>query len=124
MASKKIPKTLTIIIGGDMDKDLEEMLERPEKAIVRPPHVLYLDTYEQLHDLLSPAKIDVLHSIISYDTSQEPDIKGLAKQAKRKQEAVSRDVHALEKMKLVELKKKGRHVHVSTPFKSIQIQFA
>ena len=124
MTIKKHSKILTIIVGGDMDKDLDELLTNPEKVAKQPENAFYVDTYAQLHELLSPSKIDLLRAIMTYDPRQEPDVGNIAKKTKRKQEAVSRDLHALQKKKLIKLTKKGKHVLASTPFESIQIQFA
>ncbi len=126
MVHKKMDpsKVFTIIIGGDSDKDDHELIENPKEGMKQPRHCLYLDSYEQLHDLLSPAKIDLLHFLMTFNSREELGVGNIAKKTNRKQEAISRDLHALEKEKLITLTKKGKHVLASTPFESIQIQFA
>ncbi|MBI4043712.1 MAG: hypothetical protein HY393_02820 [Candidatus Diapherotrites archaeon] len=118
--SKK--KLLTIVIGGDMEKDEREFFENPQKAVNQPQNTLYLDSYEQLHEILSPAKLDLLRYLIQ--TKRQKQCKGVgmvAKDLKRKQEAISRDLHHLQKLKLVELKKEKQRVLAQTKLEAIQI---
>ena len=115
---------LTIIIGGDMDKDDEELLTNPEKAIkTRPRNALYLDTFEQLYDLLSPKKLDLLRRLINYKyVDEEKNVGEIAKDLDRQQEAISRDLHYLKSLKLIELKKTKQSVIVNTHLKAIKIE--
>jgi predicted transcriptional regulator len=126
MASKKIDpnKVLTIIVGGDSDKDDEKLFTNPEEWKTHPRHAFYVDSYEEMLDLLSPAKLDLLSTLFSYGSIHSDNTVGaIAQKLNRKQEAVSRDLHQLKKQKLVQLTKNGRKVNVSTPFESIEIRF-
>ncbi|MEK6970324.1 MAG: hypothetical protein AABW68_01360 [archaeon] len=125
MASRKVDpaKVLTIIVGGDPDMYEERLFAHPEEWKTHPQNVFYVRTYEELHRWLSPAKIDLLIQIMTC-TPEKPSIGEIAQKTKRKQEAISRDIHQLAKMKLIELEKKGKNVLAHSPFHSIQIQFA
>ncbi|QQR93132.1 MAG: hypothetical protein IPJ89_02745 [Candidatus Iainarchaeum archaeon] len=98
---------LTIIIGGDMDRDERELLTNPEAA-EQPENVLYLDSYEQLHSILSPARLDLLRYLIQNKRLRRSRSVGqVAKELNRKQEAISRDLHYLSGHRHVQLKKKN-----------------
>lgn len=116
-------KTLTIVIGGDSDADDRELLENPEKGMKQPRHIIYLNSYEQLQRILSPAKLDLLRSLFDYDPhSKGKNVGEIAQRTKRKQEAISRDLHDLEKQKFVKLIKNGRNVFAHANFDTIEIK--
>lgn len=126
MIKKKVDqnKILTIIVGGDMDEDDRRLLTDPHEAEKHPQHTLYVDSYEELHEMLSPAKLDLLIELMNYNPWKEENVGSIAQKTKRKREAISRDLHHLAAMNLIKLKKAGKMVLVTTPFESIQIQFA
>ncbi len=125
MVHKKDPtKVFTIIVGGDMDLDDEECFVNSEKWSERPRDTLYVRDWKELHDWLSPAKLGLLIDLMNYNPMKEEGVGDIALRTKRKREAISRDIHHLAGMNLVHLKKNGKNVLVSTPFESIQIQFA
>ncbi len=125
MAKKIDPtKVLTIIVGGNSDKDDDRLFNDPHEWKTHPRHTVYARSYEELHEMLSPAKLDLLIELMKYDPSNEENIGFIAQKTKRKREAISRDLRHLATMNLVKLKKVGKNVLASTPFESIQIQFA
>lgn len=126
MALKKVDpnKVLTIIVGGDMDKDDDRLFNDPNEWKTHPRHTVYVHSYEELHNMLSPAKLDLLIELMNYNPWKEENVGSIAQKTKRKREAISRDLHHLAAMNLIKLKKAGKMVLVTTPFESIQIQFA
>ncbi len=125
MMKQKRPSTiLTIIVGGNMEDDEDRLFTDPHAWKTHPRNVFYVNSYEQLHRLLSPAKLDLLKQLMSYNPSEAKEVGAIAQKTNRKQTAISRDLHQLATMNLVELKKLGKNVLVTTPFKSIEIQFA
>ena len=118
-------KVFTIVIGGDMDADERELFENPEKGMKQPRHKLYLKSYSDLQRWLSPAKVDLLTKIMTYRIpGKEATVEMLAHDTQRIHASVSRDLHKLSSMNLVQLKKRGKNVLASTPFESIKIVFA
>lgn len=117
-------RVLTIIIGGDMDKDNRELLENPAKASTEQPEsAIYMDSYEQLYATLSPARLDLLRYLIHNKKQKRTRPVGqIAKELNRKQEAISRDLHFLSVMRYIELKKEKQSVYPTTEFDGIEIQ--
>jgi len=105
---KKEP--FTIIVGGDMDKDLDDLFSG--RNINQPKNMLYLNTVEQLLDLLSPKKLSTLKWLMEYQPSDNPKtISQIAKENNRFQEAVSKDIKELKKNGFVETKKDKQKVY-------------
>ncbi len=118
-------RILTIIVGGNMEKDERELFENPKKAMKQPQNVLYLDTYAQLIKFLSPKRLDLLYYLIQNKRlSQHKPVGQIAKELKRKQEAISRDLHYLSGLKLIDLKKSKQLVLAQTNLEGIEIQLA
>ena len=116
-------QTLTIVIGGDMDKDEPELLNNPEKGMLQPRNILYLDSFEDLHEFLSPKKLDLLYYLMKdHSDCEEKCVGAIAKNLKRQQEAISRDLHSLKKLNLVNLKKVSQTVLANATFGSINIK--
>jgi predicted transcriptional regulator len=114
---------LTIVIGGDMEKDEMEFFENPDKAILQPQKMVYVDSYEQLHQMLSPARLDLLRYLIQLKhQKQTKGVGEIAKVLDRKTEAISRDLHYLSGRRLIELKKKKQTVLPQTDLDGIEIQ--
>ncbi len=117
-------KELTIYIGGDMDKDERELLETPE-GLNQPKNIIYLESYEQLNRLLSPKKLDLLRYLIQENKKgSEKSVGEIATELGRQQEAISRDLHYLKNLKLVDLRKVSQTVYPYTDFQSINIEMA
>ncbi|MFH0970290.1 MAG: hypothetical protein V1776_02400 [Candidatus Diapherotrites archaeon] len=116
---------LTIVIGGNMEKDEQEIWDNPEVAMKQSEKMVYVDSYEQLHQLLSPARLDLLRYIIWMSHQKESKTVGtIANDLKRKQEAISRDLHYLSGMRFIELKKDKQMVLPLTRLDGIDIQCA
>jgi len=112
---------LTIIIGGDIDKDLKELFSDKYDPSY-PLNTLYLKSFEELYELLSPKKLDFLRWLIEYKPKPCESVSGLAKKLGRKQEAISRDLKQLRKLGLITEKKDKQSVLVSVPFKKLVIE--
>lgn len=117
-------KSLTILIGGDMDADLEELFSgKPLNGILQPKNTLYLNSYEQLNKLLSPKRMDLLRYLIETQTKgKEKSISEIAKELNRHQEAISRDIIHLKKLGLVVLKKLKQTVYALPTYSCIDIK--
>ncbi len=116
---------LTVYIGGDMEKDDKELSENPEKGMEQPQNILYLESYAGLSRILSPARLDLLRYLIKVRRKgAEKNVGEIAIELKRRQEAISRDVHYLKNLRMVGLRKDKQAVYVFTEFDSISIQTA
>lgn len=115
---------LTIIIGGDMEKDERAIWDNPERAMKeQTQNMIYAESYEQLYQMLSPARLDLLRYIIRMNHQKESKSVGtIATELKRKQEAISRDLHYLSGIRLIELKKNKQIVLPQTHLDGIQIE--
>ncbi|MBU2100529.1 hypothetical protein KKG83_07620 [Candidatus Micrarchaeota archaeon] len=114
---------LVVFIGRSIEKDEKELLENPKKGMKQPKNALYLDSYEQLNKMLSPKKIDLLWYLIEEKKKgNEKSVSEIAKNLNRKQTAISRDLHYLNKLKLVDFKKKSQTVFAFTEFEGISIE--
>ena len=104
---KKEP--FTIIIGGDMEKDLDDLFSG--KRTKQPKNCLYLDTVEQLLKLLSPKRLSTLKFLMEYQPQENPQtISQIAKKSNRFQEAVSKDIKYLKEKGFVETRKEKQKV--------------
>jgi len=123
LSDKMNSKKLVVFIGRNMEKDEKELLDNPEKGTKQPNNALYLDSFEQLNKMLSPKRIDLLWYLIEEKKKgQEKTVSEIAKNLHRKQEAISRDLHYLKSLKLIDLKKKSQNVFAFTELESINIQ--
>lgn len=112
---------LTIIVGGDDDADLERLFAGKPEGL--PRNAYYIDTFEELYDLLSPAKMHLLHWLMENQDPKKPKtITVIAKDTKRFQEAISKDIKHLVKLGLVEVKKERQSVYPYPKFKEIIIR--
>jgi predicted transcriptional regulator len=111
----------TIIVGGDMDKDDELLFAGKPEGL--PRNALYLDTFDELNNLLSPSKMELLRHLMLYQRSSMPkSISVIAKDTKRFQEAISKDIKHLRKLGLVEIVKEKQCVYPYPKFKEIVIK--
>lgn len=118
---KYAKEPLTIIIGGDDDKDTEDIFAG--KGDLIPKNILYLDTFEDLDDLLSPKRMELLHYLMKNQDGELPkSISIIAKDTKRFQEAISKDIKHLVKLGLVKVTKEKQSVYAYPNFKEIIIK--
>jgi predicted transcriptional regulator len=113
---------LIIKIGADKRKELKEVFEHPERA-KKNTHTLFLDNSEDLYEILSPKRLELLRYIIKHQTEKKT-ISELADELKRKQEAISRDANLLTKYSLIEKIKEKQMVYLKALYKSLNIQLA
>lgn len=112
---------LTIIIGGDMNSDHHKLFSGKTTGI--PKNSLYLDSFEELNELLSPAKMNLLHYLMKYQNDFSPkSISVIAKDTKRFQEAISKDLKHLVSLGLVKVKKEKQTVYPYPKYKEIIIK--
>ncbi len=127
MASQKKEKnsTLHIIVGGNFDKDFENLLRGKTDLNKHPTNAIYLDTFAQLNKLLSPAKLDLFNYLLEVQNLDNPEsLTKIAHELKRKQEAISRDIKQLSNIGLVVLKKVKQTVYAIPNYSSIEIKTA
>ena len=118
--TKTQKEPLTIIIGGDMDKDHADLFAG--RRLDQPRNVLYVDSFEELSKMLSPKRLHILQHLMQYQTKKCPQsISKIAAETGRFQEAISKDVKQLADMGLVELKKDKQTVYAYPKHKSIHI---
>lgn len=109
---------LTIKIGFDPDADDRRLFRDWEYAKTAPRNVLYLDSVEELLELLTPQKFYLLQWLASME---DQTVSEVAIGTHRKPEAVSRDLHQLSKAGMVTLQKKGTTVSPQMPFSELKI---
>lgn len=115
-------KQLIVKIGGDMGKELKGVFENPRKA--KPgTHTLHLKNSEELYEILSPKRLELLTYIIKHQ-AEKNTISELADGLKRKQEAISRDANLLTKYSLIEKIKKRQMVYLKALYSSLEIKLA
>ena len=78
---------LIIKIGGNMKSDIKKVFDNP-KAARKNSHTLYLKNSQDLYEILSPKRLELLRYIINHQTRKKT-IGELAEELKRKQEAIS-----------------------------------
>lgn len=115
---------LTIVIGRDMDSDISEFFSgKPLSEVNKSKKMLYLDSFEELVELLSPKKLDLLRSLMNYHPNPcTESVSEIAEKLGRKQEAISRDLNCLKKLGLVKTVKNKQKIQASVPFKRIEIR--
>lgn len=121
--SKKKSQVLQIIIGGNYDKDFKNLLTGKVDLKKHSKNIIYLNSFEQLNKLLSPAKLDLLKYLIDFQDEKKPEsLSKISKELKRKQEAISRDIKQLNNLGLIVLKKVKQSVYALPNYKSIEIK--
>ena len=113
---------LIIKIGADKKKELREVFEHPERS-KKNTHTLFLDTSEDLYEILSPRRLELLRYVIKHQTERRT-ISEIADELKRKQEAVSRDATLLTKYNLIQKIKDNQRVYLEALYKSLNIQLS
>ncbi|MEW6295512.1 MAG: hypothetical protein AB1467_04435 [Candidatus Diapherotrites archaeon] len=113
---------LIIKVGEHMDKDLREVFLEPKKA-VPGTHTLYLKNLGELQGILSPKRLELLIHLIK-NQEEKNTVSKLAKELKRKQEAISRDSNILVKHNLIKKIKEKQMVYIKALYKSLNIQLS
>jgi predicted transcriptional regulator len=108
-------KAMVIKIGADMDAD-DRALFAGQKAARRASNTLYLNSFEELRELLSPARLSLLQFLLKYP-EQKQNVSQIARQTKRKQEAISRDLASLDRYGFIH---KKRFVHTIQPLPAVE----
>ncbi|HLC79707.1 MAG TPA: hypothetical protein VJG83_04790 [archaeon] len=110
-------KKLVIKIGANTLRDMDK-LGNPKNVGKFPRKVVYFKNIEQFSSILSAKKLQLL-KYLSDVTGQS--VTKIAIELERKKEAVSRDLHELEAIGFVDLKKSGKNVYAQVNYDSIQI---
>lgn len=113
---------MIIKIGGNMTEDMRKAFENPRKAEAGT-HTHYLKDSTELYRMLSPKRLELLRHIIKHQHERRT-ISELAKELKRKQEAVSRDANFLTRHSLIEKIKEHREVYLRALYGSLEIRLA
>lgn len=115
-------RKLRIRIGGDALKDMTKVMKDPSKG--EPgTHTIYLKRPEELSELLSPKKLEMLRFILNYPDKPRT-VTEVSKKTKRKQESISRDAAILEKHSLIEKIRKGRTALLKAKYDTLEIKLA
>ncbi len=113
----KKEKILVIKIGEDSINDFEKL--KNQKNVAKfPDNVVYFKSYSQFASVFSEKKIELLDRL-SEITGQT--VTKLALDLGRKKEAISRDLHELDSLGFIEMKKEGNKVYPSLQYQAIQI---
>ena len=113
---------LVIKISGSMEKELKEVFNNPCKANAGT-HTLYLKSGEDLHELLSPKRIELLRYLIEHQREKKT-VSEIASELKRKQEAISRDANVLARYSLIRKIKEKQMVYLKALYSSLDIRLA
>ncbi len=119
---KNDKETLEIVIGGNFDKDFDNLIKGKLNLSKHPKNVIYLDSFEQLNKILSPKKLDLFNYLT--ETQDEKNTESLTKisqKLQRKQEAISRDIKQLNMLGLIVLKKVKQTIYAIPKYKRIKI---
>lgn len=116
-------RKLIIKIGGNMDKDIAAVFKNPSIVKESGTHIIYLKSVEEFSKLLTPRRIELLLRLVE-NQEKRKSITQLAKELKRKQEAISRDINFLEVHDFVDKMKDKKNVYAFTKYKSIELSLA
>jgi predicted transcriptional regulator len=115
-------KQLIIRIGGNPQDYLKKIYDNPKSA--KPnTHTLFLKKSNELTEILSPKRLELLTHLIKHQTERKT-ISEIAQELKRKQEAISRDANTLAKYKMLEKVKEEQRVYLQPTYSSLQIELA
>jgi predicted transcriptional regulator len=121
MGSEKMRK-LIIKIGGSMEEDLKQVYKNPKLG--KPgTHTSYLKNRQELYELLSPQRLELLRYVTCHPEEQNT-IGHLSKKLKRKQEAISRDASFLEKHEMLKKIKEKQSVYLKALYGSLDLKIA
>ena len=122
MVSKKA-SSLKIMIGGDFNKEMDDLINGKINLNTHPTNIIYLDSFAQLDKLLSPARLDLFKYLLKTQNTKNPEsLTQIAKELQRKKESISRDIKQLNNTGLISLKKVKQTVYAMPNFKSIEIK--
>jgi predicted transcriptional regulator len=114
-------KSLIINIGGNVKADLKKAFENPKESIMPNSHTLYLKDTNQLYEILSPQRMELLMYITTH-SREDNTVSELAKKLKRKQEAISRDTILLSKYNLIKKVKDKQRVYIKALYNSLDLK--
>ena len=122
MVSKKA-SSLKIMIGGDFNKEMDDLINGKINLNTHPTNIIYLDSFAQLDKLLSPARLDLFKYLLKTQNTKNPEsLTQIAKELQRKKESISRDIKQLNNTGLISLKKVKQTVYAMPNFNSIEIK--
>ncbi len=114
---------LYIIVGGNFEKDFDDLLNGKINPKKHPQNIIYLDSFKQLNELLSPSKLDLFNYLIEFQDKKNPKpLSKISLELKRKKEAISRDVKQLNNLELITLKKIKQTIYAMPKYKAIEIK--
>lgn len=124
MGKKQKEQTLTIFIGRDIEADYDELFsDKPLSEIKQPKNALYLDSYAQLDELLSPKRMDLLRYLMQTHADEKPEsVSQVASGLGRKQEAISRDISYLKLRGMIVLERVKQAVYAKPAYSRIEIK--
>lgn len=111
---------LIIKVGGQMWEDITHKFKNPSGEY-GGTHTLYLKNSEELYEILSPRRMDLLVEVINAQ-SNRVTIGELATKLNRKQEAISRDAKLLAKYQLIEKVKEKQKVYLQPLYSTLDLQ--
>ncbi len=111
-------KKIVVKIGADMDDDLEA-LSHPENVDKFPDKVIYFKSAKQLASVLSAQKLTLLQYVAK---SEGRPVTKISLELSRKKEAVSRDLHELKRLGLLQMRREGNKVYPKVSYSAIQIE--
>jgi len=112
-------KILIIRVGGNMLDDIKKLEKNSSKAIPNST-TTYINNIEELSKLFTRERLRLLNYLLNRFDSKKT-ITQISNDLKRKQEAVSRDINALTKNKIITKTKEKQSVFPKTSFKEIRI---
>ncbi len=111
-------KRIVVKIGADMDDDLQKLTSA--KAIAESPdYTIYFKSARQLSSTLSAQKLTLLQHV---SKSFGQPVTKISIELGRKKEAVSRDLHQLESLGFLKMRREGNKVYPKVSYKAIQIE--
>lgn len=114
-------KNIVIVrIGIDAHKKDLKYLSESKNVRNFPSNVIYFDSFGQLFSVLTEKKMELV-DFISKHTGK--NVKQISFEVDRKEEAVSRDLHQLNSIGLVDFEKKGKEVYPKVKFEELVIPF-
>jgi predicted transcriptional regulator len=118
-------KIMTFIVGGDMDKDLDDILAGKAEAFNQPRNIFYFESFERINKMLPPAKLDLLRFLMKEQSEKKPvSVSETAKRLDRHQEAISRDINHLKNLGFIKTKKVKQAVYAFPVYSAIEIKMA
>ena len=115
MKNKK-EKALVIKIGDGLEG--LEKLKNPRNVDEFSDNIVYFKSFGQLASFLSDKKLELLQHL-SQITGQT--VTSIAIDLGRKKEAISRDLHELDNLGIIELQREGKKVYPKSHYQVIQI---